>query len=67
MVGTNHRHSRGGETGEETVEDRKTTNQPAVRESERPKDSLIAGDVNDQKCLGFPMCGRKLLLKCHDR
>ena len=28
----------GGETGEETVEDRKTTDQPAVIERERPKD-----------------------------
>ena len=39
MVGTNCRQSRGGETGEEMVEDRKTTDLPAVRDSERPKDS----------------------------
>ena len=38
--GTYRRQSRGGgETGEETVEDRKTTDLPAVRESERPKTS----------------------------
>ena len=30
--GTNRRESRGGKAGEETVEDRKTTDQPAVNE-----------------------------------
>ena len=39
VVETNRRESRRGEAGEEMVEDRKTTDQPAVRESERPKDS----------------------------
>ena len=43
----------GGETGEETVADRKTTGLPAVRESERHKDSLTVGDTNDPKYLGF--------------
>ena len=32
MVGTYCRQSRGVETGEETAEDRKTTDLPAVRE-----------------------------------
>ena len=32
MLGTNHRHSGGDETGEEMVEDRKTTDLPVVRE-----------------------------------
>jgi len=32
MVGTNRRQSRRGEAGEEMVEDRKTTNLPAVSE-----------------------------------
>ena len=53
MVGTNRRQSRGDETGEETVEDRKTTDLPAVRECEAQRLSLIAGDTNDPKCLGF--------------
>ena len=53
MLWTNHRQSRGGETREERIEDRKTIDLPAVRESERPKDSLITGDTNDLKCLGF--------------
>ena len=43
----------GGAAGEETVEDRKTTDLPAVRESEVQRLSLIAGDANDPKCLGF--------------
>ena len=43
----------GGETGEETVEDRKTTDLFAVRECETQRLSLIAGDTNDPKCLGF--------------
>ena len=54
MVGTKRRESGGGgETGEETVEDRKTTDLPVVRESEIQSVSLIAGDTNDAKCLGF--------------
>ena len=41
--------------GEETVVDRKTTDQPAVREREREAQrlSLTTGDTNDPKCLGF--------------
>ena len=42
-----------GETGEETVEDRKTTDQPAVSVREAQRLSLIAGDTNDPKSLGF--------------
>ncbi len=53
MVGTNCRHSRGDETGEETVEDRKTTDLPVVRERETQRLSLIVGDTNDPKSLGF--------------
>ena len=53
MVGTNRRESRGGKAGEETVEDRKTTDQPAVIEWEAQRLSLIAGDANDPKCFGF--------------
>ena len=53
MVGTNRRESRGGETGEETVENRKTTDLPAVREGEAQRLTLITGDANDHKCLGF--------------
>ena len=54
MVGTYRKQSRGGggDTGEETVEDRKTTDLPAMRESERPKDSASSRE-NDPKCLGF--------------
>ena len=48
-----HREQRRGEAGEEMVEDRKTTDLSVLRESERPKDGLIAGDTNDPKCLGF--------------
>ena len=44
MVGTYCRKSRGGETGEEMVEDRKTTNRPAV-ESERPKHSASSWEI----------------------
>ena len=54
MVGTYLRQSRGaGEAREETVEDRKTIDLPAVRERETQRLSLIAGDTNDPKCLGF--------------
>ena len=53
MVGTYCRQSRGGETGEETVEDRKTTDLPAVKEWEIQRLSLIVGDTNDLKCFGF--------------
>ena len=45
MVGTNRRQSRGGETGKETVEDRKTTDLLAVREGERPKDSASSQEI----------------------
>ena len=53
MVGTYRRQSSRSKTGEETVEDRKTTDLPAVREWEAQKLSLIVGDTNDPKCLGF--------------
>ena len=43
----------GGEAGEETGEDIKTTNQPALREWQAQRLSLIARDANDPKCLGF--------------
>ena len=43
----------GVETGEETIEDRKTTDQCAVRECETQRLSLIVGDTNDPQCLGF--------------
>ena len=43
----------GGKTREETVEDRQTTNQPALREWQAQRLSLIARDANDPKCLGF--------------
>ena len=43
----------GFETGEETVEDRKTTDLPAVREWEAQRLGLIVEDANDPKCLGF--------------
>ena len=43
----------GGETIEETVEDKKTTNLPAVRECEVQRLSFNAGDTNDPKCFGF--------------
>ena len=43
----------GDETGEETVQDRKTTELCVVRECETQRLSLIAGDTNDPKCLGF--------------
>ena len=45
--GTYLRQSRGegGEAGEETVEDRKTTDLPAVRESEKPKDSASSREI----------------------
>ena len=52
-MGTNRRECRGGKAGEERVEDRKTTDQPAVIEREAQRLSLIAGDANDPKCLGF--------------
>ena len=42
MVGTNRRQSRGDETGEETIEDRKTTN---LKESERGKDSVSSREM----------------------
>ena len=42
-----------GETGEEMVEDRKTTDLLAVRVREAQRLSLITGDANDPKCLGF--------------
>ena len=35
----------GVETGEEQVEDRKTTDLPAVRERERPKDSASSREI----------------------
>ena len=35
------------------VEDRKTTDMAGVREQETQRLSLIAGDTNDPKCLGF--------------
>ena len=43
----------GGKTGEETVEDRKTTDLPAMREREAHRLSLTVRDTNDPKCLGF--------------
>ena len=43
----------GGEAGEETVEDRKTTDLHAVKERETQRLSLITGDTNNPKCLGF--------------
>ena len=43
--GTYFRQSRGSEAGEETVEDRKTTDLPAVRERERPKDSASSREI----------------------
>ena len=43
--GTNRRQSGGSETGEEKVEDGKTTDLPAVRESERPKDSASSWET----------------------
>ena len=42
-----------GEAGEETIEDRKTTDLPAVREWKTQRFSLITRDTNDPKCLGF--------------
>ena len=42
-----------GETREETVEDGKTTDLPAVRELYAQRLSLIVGNTNDPKCLGF--------------
>ena len=51
--GTNRRQSGGSETGEEKVEDGKTTDLPTVRERETQSLSFIAGDTNDSKCLGF--------------
>ena len=53
MGGTETRRSRGGEAREETGEDRKTTDLPAVRLSKTQRLSLVTGDTNDPKCLGF--------------
>ena len=45
MGWTDSRQSRRGMARKETIEDRKTTNLPAVRESERPKDSASSQEI----------------------
>ena len=51
-MGTYCRQSRRGETAEEMVEDRKTTDLPVVR-VRGLKTQPHAGDTNHPKCLGF--------------
>ena len=43
----------GRKAGEERVEERKTTNLPAVREREVQRLNLTTRDTNDPKCFGF--------------